>query len=203
MPKVKIPKKDTHIDMTAMCDMAFLLLNFFMLTSNFVSKEPITVTTPSSISEIKIPETNIMTLLIDKTGKVFFGVDNKDKRIELLGIMGDEYKTSFTKEEKKVFGAINSFGVSMEKMKAFLNLPPEERDSKDNALGIPCDSLDNQLKDWVKNARMINSDYRIAIKADENTPYPKIKKVLNTLLDLRENRYNLITGLEENPEKNK
>ena len=88
-------------------------------------------------------------------------------------------------------------------MKAFLNLPPEERDSKDNAIGIPCDSLDNQLKDWVKNARSINNDLRIAIKADGNTPYPVIKKVMNTLQDLRENRYNLITSLEENPEEPK
>lgn len=203
MPKVKIPKKDTHVDMTAMCDVAFLLLNFFMLTSNFVAKEPIQVSTPSSISEIKIPETNIMTLLIDKSGKVFFGVDNKDKRIEMLGLMGDLYKTTFTKQELKVFGAINSFGVPMSKMKQFLNLPPEERDSKEMAIGIPCDSLDNQLKDWVQNARAVNSDFRIAIKADGDTPYPIIKKVMNTLQELRENRYNLITGLEQNPEETK
>lgn len=202
MPKVKLPRKSTAVDMTAMCDVAFLLLNFFMLTSNFVAKEPIVVSTPSSISEIKIPETNMMTILIDKSGKVFFGIDNKDKRMQLLDLMGETYKTAFTPDEKKVFGAINSFGVPFEKMKAFLKLEPQERDSKDNAIGIPCDSIDNQLKDWVKNARNINSDLRIAIKADGATPYPVIKKVMNTLQDLRENRYNLITSLEENPEEN-
>jgi biopolymer transport protein ExbD len=201
MPKVKIPRKSTAVDMTAMCDVAFLLLNFFMLTSNFVSKEPVQVSTPSSISEIKIPETNILTILVDVKGNVFFGIDNKDKRIALLTAMGGEYKTTFTPQELKTFGSINSFGVPMGKMKAFLNLPPEIRDSKDNAIGIPCDSLDNQLKDWVKNARDINSELRIAIKADGGTPYPVIKKVMNTLQDLRENRYNLITSLEENPEK--
>lgn len=202
MPKVKIPRKSTAVDMTAMCDVAFLLLTFFMLTSNFVAKEPIVVSTPSSISEIKIPETNIMTILIDKSGKVFFGIDNNDKRMQLLDLMGETYKTAFTPAEKKAFSAINSFGVPIEKMKAFLNLEPQDRDLKDNAIGIPCDSLDNQLKVWVKNARSINNDLRIAIKADGATPYPVIKKVMNTLQDLRENRYNLITSLEENPEEN-
>ncbi|MEI6348579.1 MAG: biopolymer transporter ExbD [Bacteroidota bacterium] len=203
MPKVKIPRKSTAVDMTAMCDVAFLLLTFFMLTSNFTSKEPIQISTPSSISEIKIPETNILTLLIDKNGNVFFGIDNKDKRIQLLGLMGDLYKTTFTKEEQRIFGAINSFGVPMSKLKEFLNLPPENRDSKDNAIGIPCDSVDNQLKDWVKNARTVNQDLKIAIKADGATPYPVIKKVMNTLQDLRENKYNLITSLEQNPEETK
>lgn len=204
MPKVKIPRKSTAVDMTAMCDVAFLLLTFFMLTSNFTSKEPVQISTPSSISEIKIPETNIMVLLIDKDGKVFFGVDNQDRRMELLQQMGDLYKTTFTKAEQKTFGTINSFGIPMSKMKSFLNLPPEERDSKNNAIGIPCDSLNNELKDWVQNTRSIGGkDVRIAIKADASTPYPIIKKVMNTLQDLRENRYNLITSLEENPEDTK
>jgi biopolymer transport protein ExbD len=204
MPKVKIPRKSTAVDMTAMCDVAFLLLTFFMLTSNFTSKEPIQISTPSSISEIKIPETNIISILIDRTGKVFFGIDKKDRKIQLLEQMGELYKTTFSDQDKKTFGAINSFGVPMSRMKSFLNLPPEERDSKDNALGIPCDSIDNQLKDWVKNARSIGGkDLRIAIKADGATPYPVIKKVMGTLQDLRENRYNLITSLEENPEETK
>ena len=72
MPKAKLKRKSTWVDMTAMCDVAFLLLTFFMLTSNFVKKEPVLVTTPASVSEIKIPETNIMTILVDKTGKIAF-----------------------------------------------------------------------------------------------------------------------------------
>ena len=204
MPKVKIPRKSTAVDMTAMCDVAFLLLTFFMLTSNFTSKEPIQISTPSSVSEIKIPETNIISILIDKKGDVFFGIDKRDRKIQLLEKMGEIYKTQFSDEEKKTFGAINSFGVPMNKMKSFLNLPPEERDSKDNAIGIPHDSVDNQLKYWVQNARLIGGkELRIAIKADGATPYPIIKSVMNTLLDLRENRYNLITSLEENPEETK
>jgi biopolymer transport protein ExbD len=201
MPKVKVPRKSTAIDMTAMCDVAFLLLTFFMLTSNFTQKEPILVSTPSSISEIKIPETNIMTILVDKTGKIFIGIDGQDKRIGWLKKIGVDYHISFTPEEIKAFSLITSFGVPIEQMKNFLALRPEDRDLKENLLGIPADSTNNQFKSWVREARGVNSQLRIAIKADQTTAYPIIKNVMNTLQDLNENRYNLITSLEQNPNK--
>jgi hypothetical protein len=137
MTKVKLPRKSTAIDMTAMCDVAFLLLTFFMLTSNFNQKEPVMVSTPSSISEIKIPERNIMTILIDKSGKLFFGIDGQEKRIELLKKMGDAYSYSFTDAELKEFSLINRFGVPIQQMKDFLALKPADRDMKENALGVP------------------------------------------------------------------
>jgi biopolymer transport protein ExbD len=200
MAKVKLPRKSTDIDMTAMCDVAFLLLTFFMLTSNFTQKEPVLVSTPSSISEIKIPERNIMTIIIDKTGKLFFGIDGQEKRIELLKKMGDAYSISFTDNELKEFSLVNGFGVPIEKMKDFLALEPVVRDMKENAIGVPYDSLNNQFKNWVRFSRFVNPQLRIAIKADQALAYPVIKNVMNTLQDLDENRYNLITSLEEVPE---
>lgn len=196
MPKVKIHRKSTVIDMTAMCDVAFLLLTFFMLTSNFTSKEATTVTTPTSISEIKIPERNIMLILVNKEGKVFFGIDGQENRKTLLEKMGAAYHLNFTPLELKEFSLINSFGVPMNGMKSFLSLKPEARDIPANAAGIPCDSIDNQFKSWVSAARSISAEYRIAIKADQSTPYPVIKKLMGTMQDLKENRYNLITSLE-------
>lgn len=196
MPKVKIPRKSTVIDMTAMCDVAFLLLTFFMLTSNFTQKEATLVNTPSSISEIKIPERNIILILVDAKGKVFFGIDGQDNRISLLEKMGKIYNITFSQQELKEFSLINSFGVPMNGMKSFLALKPDERDNPVNATGIPCDSLDNQFRNWVSSARSISAEYRIAIKADQATAYPVIKKLMGTLQDLKENRYNLITSLE-------
>jgi biopolymer transport protein ExbD len=84
-------------------------------------------------------------------------------------------------------------------MKAFLALPQEKRDLKENALGIPADSTDNQFKTWVQAARKVSFEAKIAIKADRNTSYKVIKNVMNTLQGLDENRYNLITALEEPP----
>jgi biopolymer transport protein ExbD len=196
MPKAKIKRKSTWVDMTAMTDVAFLLLTFFMLTSNFTKKEPVLVATPSSISEIKIPETNIMTVLVDKTGKVYFGIDGQDKRQQLIEKMATAYSVVLTPDEVKRYTVLDLVGNPMQAMKTYLNLKPEIRDLPTNNLGIPSDSTDNQFKSWVKSAREINPELRIAIKADETTPYPVIKKIMKSLQELDENRYNLITRLE-------
>jgi biopolymer transport protein ExbD len=201
MPKVKVPRKSTTVDMTAMCDVAFLLLTFFMLTSNFVAKEPIVVAIPASVAEIKIPERDIATVLIDKDGKVFFGVDAQPDRKEILDNVGKAYSISFTAKELTEFSKISMSGVPIEKMKAFLALSTEAQDSKDAALGIPADSINNQFKVWMKTARQVNSKLRIAIKADQQTPYKVIKDVMGTLQDIKENRYNLITSLKQTSSK--
>jgi biopolymer transport protein ExbD len=201
MPKVKVARKSTAIDMTAMCDVAFLLLNFFMLTSNFTQQEPVLVSTPSSVSEIKIPEVNIMTVLIDKDGKVFFGIDGQEKRIELLTAVGKAYNITFSDKELKTYSVLNSCGVPIDRMKEYLAIPAEHRDDKGNALGIPVDSTDNQFKTWVQCARKVSFKAKIAIKSDRGTSYKVIKNVMNTLQDLDENRYNLITSLEQPSDK--
>jgi biopolymer transport protein ExbD len=197
MPKVKIPRKSTRQDMTAMCDVGFLLLTFFMLTSTFLQKEPVQVNTPSSISEIKIPETNIMMILVENNGKVFWGVDRQEDRVEILKKMGELYNISFTNEELLKFSVINRSGVPIEALKQYLALNPDYRDRPENNPGIPCDSTDNQFKNWVRFGKIVNKDLLIAIKADKVTPYPSIKKVMNSLQDIKENKYNLITSLEE------
>ncbi|MCX6228139.1 MAG: biopolymer transporter ExbD [Bacteroidia bacterium] len=200
MPKVKIKRKSTAIDMTAMCDVAFLLLTFFMLTSNFTQKEPVKVSTPASISEIKLPDRNVISILVDAKGKVFLGADGQDNRVQMLTKMGAAYNVTFTAAELKEFSLINKFGVPITMMKTYLALKSEERDLPQNALGIPCDSLDNQFKSWVSVAKTVNSEYRIAIKADQATTYPVIKKLMGTLQDINENRYNLLTSLKNAPD---
>ncbi|MDD3321032.1 MAG: biopolymer transporter ExbD [Paludibacter sp.] len=196
MSKIKVPKKSTRIDMTAMSDVTVLLLTFFMLTSTFVKKEPVQVSTPSSVSEIKIPETNILQILIDPQGKIFMSMDKQKDMVETLTNVGNEYGITFTPEELKKFKVQSTFGVPISKMKDYLALTPANQDKVLKDMGIPADSVDNQFKMWIKNARATNPDLRIAIKADQNTPYKVIKDVMNSLQDLRENRYNLITALK-------
>lgn len=200
MGRAKIKKKSTFIDMTAMSDVTVLLLTFFMLTSTFVKKEPVQVTTPASVSEIKIPEKNILSVLVDPNGKIFMSLDKQSDLKAVLENMGKEYGVNFTPEQEKKFMLSSTFGVPMKSMKAFLDLPTEKQDAVLKNEGIPSDSIDNQFKAWVRNARAVNPDLRIAIKADQNTPYAVIKKVMNSLQDLRENRYNLITSLKTTSE---
>ena len=201
MGRAKIKKKDTFIDMTAMSDVTVLLLTFFMLTSAFVKKEPVTVNTPASVSEIKIPEKNVLQILIDPEGKVFMSLDKQQDMQAVLESMGDEYGIKFTPEQEKRFIVASTFGVPIGSMQQYLDLPEEQRDKILKNEGIPCDSTDNQFKSWVRNARAANADLRIAIKADASTPYSVIKNVMNSLQDLRENRYNLITTLKGSSEE--
>ena len=188
MGRAQIKKKSTFIDMTAMSDVTVLLLTFFMLTSTFVKKEPVQVNTPASVSEIQI--------LVDPQGKIFMSLDKQQDMQAVLESMGDEYGIKFTPEQEKRFVLSSTFGVPIRSMQKFLDLPEEQRDKILKNEGIPCDSVDNQFKSWVRNARAANADLRIAIKADASTPYSVIKNVMNSLQDLRENRYNLITSLK-------
>ena len=170
-------------------------------TASFVKKEPVQVVTPASISEIKIPETNIMSILVDPEGRIFMSLDKQTDMAATLEAMGKEYGVTFTPQEIKKFSLFQTFGVPMKNMKSFLSLSTEQQDRTLKELGIPCDSVDNQFKAWVRNARAANHDLRIAIKADQQTPYVVIKKVMNSLQDLKENRYNLITSLKSGPEE--
>lgn len=196
MARVKVKKRSTFIDMTAMSDVTVLLLTFFMLTSTFIQKEPIQVSTPASVMEIKIPETDILQILVDNDGKVFMSMDKQEDRVAVLEKMGEEYGIAFTPEEVNKFRLAPSFGVPIGQMRSFLALPEDEQDKILKDYGIPTDSTDNQLKSWVKNARLQNRDLRIAIKADQATPYPIINTIMTSLQDIRENRYNLITTLK-------
>ena len=196
MARVKVKKQSTFIDMTAMSDVTVLLLTSFMLTSTFIQKEPIQVSTPASVMEIKIPETDILQILVDNDGKVFMSMDKQEDRVAVLEKMGEEYGITFTPEEVNKFRLAPSFGVPIGQMRSFLALPEDEQDKILKDYGIPTDSTDNQLKSWVKNARLQNRDLRIAIKADQATPYPIINTIMTSLQDIRENRYNLITTLK-------
>ena len=119
-------KKSTFIDMTAMSDVTVLLLTFFMLTSTFVKKEPVQVTTPASVSEIKIPETNVLQILVDPSGKVFMSLDKQSDLREVLEAMGQEYGVTFTPEETKKFMLASTFGVPMKSMKKYEDWDDEE-----------------------------------------------------------------------------
>ena len=205
MPKIKVKRKSTYIDMTAMSDVTVLLLTFFMLTSTFVQKEPVQVATPASVSEIKIPETNILQILVDPKGKIFMSLDNQDNRVDVLQNVGREYGIEFTPEEINKFKLMNSFGVPLAQMKSFLALPTDRQDAILKDYGIPIDTTanpSNEFKAWVKTARNVNGDLRIAIKADRTTPYSRIKEIMSSLQDIRENRYNLITTLKSIPADN-
>lgn len=198
MGKVKVHRSSPSLDMTPMVDLAFLLVTFFMLTTKFAPEEPVAVDMPSSVSVIKLPEVDILTISISKEGVVFFNMDGKYNRQELLGKMGEEYNIPFSDEEKERFSVLPSFGLDIRNLKEFLALGPDERKKIDQK-GIPTDSLNNQLAKWVVFSRTTNPKLRIAIKGDRDSNYPVVEDVINTLIDNRVTRFNLITNMEKGP----
>lgn len=204
MGKVKIKKADVWIDMTPMSDVMVLLLTFFMLTSTFVKNEPVKVVTPGSVSEIKVPEKNVLNIVVDKTGKVFMSMDNQNQMLDMLTGMTGQFGVQLTAAQEKKFQKDPMWGVPMEKLSAYLNLPESQMQSEIKNQGIPTDSIEtggkkaeSEFQLWVKQARQVNDDIKIAIKADENTPYKTIKRVMSELQDINENRYYLITSYKK------
>jgi biopolymer transport protein ExbD len=200
MAKIKMPKKLVSIDMTAMCDVAFLLLTFFILTATAKQPEPLPVDTPSSTVQAKLPDNNLAIITIGDNGKVFFGVKAQQVRRRTLEFISDKYKVQFTDDEKKKFGLIDEFGVSINELSGLIKLTSTQRNQKGLQRGIPHDSLNNQLKDWVfaartANAEINNKQLNFAIKGDAKEQYPEIKKVMDILQDQEVNKFFLVTGL--------
>jgi biopolymer transport protein ExbD len=195
---IKMKKKSTSTDMTAMCDVAFLLLTFFILTATAKVPEVMPVDTPASTVQTKLPEKDLATLTVGN-GKVFFDVKGKDVRIRTLELMGDKYGVKFSEEDQNKFAIMESFGVPVQSLKQILDMKPSDRKNVQQP-GIPKDSLDNQLAEWVQNARIANiemhdKELELAIKGDAKEEYPVIKRVMDILQDQKINNFSLVTGL--------
>ena len=201
MPKIKLPTKSPHIDMTPMVDLFSVVLTFLMLTTTMRMPEPANVDTPSSTSEKPTPDFNMMTLLISQEGKVFLNIDNggdtlSKYRSRILTEMGKQYSVEFTPSELKEFEKMpSSVGVPMNKMKEFLDAQ-DAAAKKVFQTGIPIDSTDNQLAAWVLYCRQINQNVQACLKGDSKTEFPVVKRVLDILQDKNVKRFDLITNLE-------
>lgn len=200
MPKIHVKKGSVSLDMTAMCDVAFLLLTFFILTATAKPQEPVEVITPSSIVDLPVPDVNIITILIDKPGRVFIGMDNAaDSRRYWLDNLASQFKFQLDDKQKANFINGGVIPVPIEALPQYLALDAADRKEMiATTNGIPVDTSNsdaNQLKDWIINARRANDKASVVIKADSKAPYAVIKRVMKTLQNQGIDRFSLLTSL--------
>ena len=204
MSRPKIARKSTFVDMTAMCDVAFLLLSFFMLATKFKPDEPVVVVTPASISTVILPDADILLITVDAKGRVFFSVDNKNIRKNLIEDINSYKNLQLTDAEMNSFAIGGSIGSPFNQIKSYLSAKPDVRSQMDKATpGIPTDTSvknpDNELAAWIRTARNNNPKLRICIKADGEAVYPSVQKIIATLAGWKIFKFNLITNLKAVP----
>lgn len=183
--------------MTAMVDVAFLLLTFFILVSQFRPEEVVAVTTPSSTSDAKVPEGNLIQITLDSKGRVFFGMAGQNNRAAMLENLGEARAIEFTEQEKEQFSLLENFGAPLKDLKSYLASPKEARDNYNKTVeGIPTDSANNELEFWIRAAKGVNRQAPIAVKGDKAAKYPVFDDVVKTLKEVNENKFKLVTAGE-------
>lgn len=198
MGRAKLPRKSTHIDMTAMCDVAFLLLSFFILTTKFKPAEAIAVTTPNSVAAKVAPEKDLVLVTITKEGKVFISMDDESKKEYIANTLNSTKNLGL---DVNAFKRAGFYGAPFGQLAQFLSIPEEQR--KGDALpGIPClDSTKNEIVEWM---RIINMAYQgekmnLLLKGDNDSKFPAFKAVVDAFKKNDFLKFQMVTNPESVP----
>lgn len=200
MARAKIKRGSTNVDMTAMCDVAFLLLTFFILAAQFKPSEAIAVVTPSSVSNKHAPQKDYFNVTIDKDNKVYIDMDESMKP-DVLEAVGKLTNMQFSDADIKAFKGTDFVGVPLNQLKQFMALTPEQR-AKIPLSGIPYDSTNNEVLTWITAAVQVSQGnvVNFLIKGDNGTKYTTFKAVIDAFKKNEVFKYNLVTNAEEVPE---
>lgn len=215
MAKAKVKRQDTTIDMTAMCDVSFLLLTFFVLTATARQEETLMVDTPASTVQDKLPDTNLAVITVGNNGKIFYHIADREVRRRTLENISAKYEVPFSDEDYHEFSRQEDFGVPVKNLRQLLSLNADERNESIQS-GIPVDSTENtsnELYQWVQQTRLATvaierereadqgvkytnpGPLKIAIKADAEEKYPSINLIIETLRNQKQNKFSFVTDL--------
>lgn len=204
MPKIKVPRKSTFVDMTAMCDVAFLLLSFFILTSKFKPSEELTVVTPKSVATEVALENDVVLITMDAEGRTYFSVsdDATEEKLTIIEEVNNLKNLNLTEDEKKGFIRAGSYvGVPFNQLKSYLTMTSADRQGITQS-GIPLDSANNELAIWLRaaNTAFMGQRMNLMVKGDNEAKYPVFKGVLDALKANDMLKFQMITDPEGVPE---
>ena len=148
MPKFKHRRQNVRIDMTPLVDVAFLLLTFFMLTTQFKPPEEVTIELPRSHSDIKLPESDVMTINIAKDGRIFLGLDSQILRARLFG-KENELKASVLVPKEQLANYLVNARTANPKLRTVI------KGDKDSEFGVTEDVMDILLKTQITRFNLV------------------------------------------------
>ena len=204
MGRAKLPRKSTNIDMTAMCDVAFLLLSFFILATKQKPPEAVTVMPPTSVSSKAAPEKSIL-ITLTKEGKCFLILGDDTKKKDILKDINTTKGLGLSDEELNKFAKLGFIGMPLGQTKAALALeqmPPAEK-----LLGIPIqDSTNNEMVDWIRSITNVYAggdqkdlEEMMLIKGDNLAKYPAFKNIKFALKKNNLFKFRIVTNSETVP----
>jgi biopolymer transport protein ExbD len=201
MPKVKIPRKSTNIDMTAMCDVAFLLLSFFILATKTKPPEAVSVVTPTSVST-KVVKDEAIVVTLGRDGKVFLMLNDRKHRDEIIDNINTTKGLGLTPAEISKLKKQEFIGMPFSKLKSFLQLSESIPAGKMD--GIPTDSTNNELADWIKSvsnafAGESIDNLNLLVKGDNLAKYPAFKNIKNAFKKSEIFKFKIVTNPEGIP----
>ena len=204
MGRAKIPRKSTSIDMTAMCDVAFLLLSFFILATKQKPPEAVAVVAPNSVSTKAAPEKSVL-ITLTKEGKVYLMMGEGTRKKEVIDDINAAKGLGLTDAEATKISRMSFIGVPLGQLKSLATrteaLPPAQM------AGIPIkDSATNELVDWI---RSITNAYKgedlgalqemMLLKGDGDALYPDFKNIKFALKKNNLYKFRIVTNSESAP----
>jgi biopolymer transport protein ExbD len=200
MARGKIKRGSTIVDMTAMCDVAFLLLTFFILATQFKPSEAVEVSPPSSVSSKHAPQKDFFNVTISKDNQIFIDMD-EGMRKDVLENVAKQRNLSFSPEDLNYFARANYVGVPLSQLKQFIRLTPEEL-GKVKMQGIPSDSTNNELLSWITAAVAVSQGkvVNFLIKGDNAAKYTTFSNVIQDFKKNEVFKYNLVTNAADIPQ---
>lgn len=202
MSRAKIPRKSTNIDMTAMCDVAFLLLSFFILATKTKPPEAVAVMTPSSVST-KVAKEEAILITLTKEGKVYLMLGDKAHKNAILDDINTTKALGLSSTEMAKLRKTEFIGVPFNQLKSLLDLETPMEPAK--MPGIPCiDSTNNELTDWI---RSVTNAYKgenmdnlnLLVKGDNAAKYPAFKSIKESFKRNDIYKFKVVTNSEPAP----
>lgn len=206
MARPKIARKSTTVDMTAMCDVAFLLLTFFILATKFKPSEAVPIDTPKSVASKVAPENDIVMISMDKDGKAYLstgdGAADKANKAEILNTMNEQNNLGLTDADIKALVAAPFIGVPMSQLSQQAKIPKEQMSAK-TLPGIPIqDTAHNEMIKWMRAVHDVyqGPKLNLLLKGDNVAKYPTFKNIITALKDNDLLKFQMVTNPENVPE---